>query len=609
LKIKAYILFILLLITSTVLAQISPGDLTNEHAKFEGISNCTLCHELGNKVTNTKCLDCHTDIKSLLNQDRGFHANSQVENQSCTKCHSEHHGRKFEMVRFDEKNFDHNKTGYRLEGAHAKVDCRDCHSPQNIDDPKIRNRQNTYLGLDKKCLSCHDDFHQGTLPNDCLSCHQMQGWTPVIKFNHETADFKLRGEHILVDCKECHKTTTKNGKEFQQFSGIAFNDCKSCHQDPHNNQLPGQCKQCHVENSFNSFKGNQSFNHSVTDFDLKGRHKAIDCFACHDNRTNPLTVFQDKKNVSENNCVECHRDPHENRFGQDCAKCHQEDSFIALKNMDFFDHSITNYPLEGKHLDVDCRKCHNESFSKSIDFSECKNCHKDYHNGEFIKNGISPDCKECHSLSKGFDFTSFTIKDHQEGNFPLEGAHIATPCFACHVDEASNKWRFKEIGTNCIDCHNNFHNDAISPKFLPNNDCASCHGNESWDAISFDHSQTSWQLTGRHSEVSCSQCHFEFSEKNEIISQNFINLSKDCASCHDNVHGNDFAISGITDCNRCHVTTSWLPEKFNHNETRFPLTGKHEEVDCRVCHEVNNDKGEKIVNYRLNKLNCIDCHT
>lgn len=522
----------MLLSVTMGVAQISPGDLTNAHAKFEGMGNCTLCHELGNKVTNAKCLDCHNEIKSLINQDRGFHANSQVESQNCTKCHSEHHGQKFDMVRFEEQNFNHNRTGYALEGAHKSVDCRQCHIPENIKNSEIRKRQDTYLGLDTKCLSCHNDFHQGALPTDCLSCHQMDAWTPVTKFNHENADFKLRGKHLIVDCKECHKTTIKNGKEFQQFSGIPFNDCKSCHQDPH-----------------------------------------------------------------------------ENKFGQDCNKCHQESSFLALRDMDFFDHTVTDFPLEGMHVGVDCRKCHTESFSNPIDFSQCKNCHNDYHEGEFVENEISPDCKECHSLQKGFEFTSFTIADHQNSDFPLDGAHIATPCFACHVDEASDKWHFRNIGETCIDCHDNFHEEAISENFMPNNDCASCHGSESWDAVNFDHSQTDWPLTGRHTEVSCSSCHFEFSEKNEIISQNFVNLSNDCASCHDNVHEDSFAINGVTDCNRCHVTTSWLPEKFNHNETRFALKGKHEEVDCRACHEVNNENGERTVIYKLNKLECIDCHT
>ncbi len=43
-------------------AQISPGALSSPHSHLEGISNCTQCHELGNKVSDNKCLACHTEI-------------------------------------------------------------------------------------------------------------------------------------------------------------------------------------------------------------------------------------------------------------------------------------------------------------------------------------------------------------------------------------------------------------------------------------------------------------------------------------------------------------------------------------------------------------------
>ena len=220
------------------------------------------------------------------------------------------------------------------------------------------------------------------------------------------------------------------------------------------------------------------------------------------------------------------------------------------------------------------------------------------------------DCKECHSLEKGFEFTLFTINDHQKTEFPLEGAHVATPCFACHVseDSADARWQFSNLGTTCVDCHENIHNDAIPQKYYPENNCAACHINDAWTSVTFDHSKTNWPLTGAHEVVSCRACHFENVAQSNSFSQNFINLDTKCASCHDNVHGDIFAVSGVTDCTRCHVTNSWLPEKFNHNDTRFPLKGKHAQLDCRACHEVSNNNGETTVVYKLNKLDCIDCH-
>lgn len=607
-KPKFTILFVLISLTYTF-GQISPGDLTNVHADLEGISNCTLCHDLGNKVSDKKCLECHTEIQSLINQKSGYHAQTDVIKQDCFQCHSEHHGRKFDMVRFDEDAFDHNKTGYELEGAHEVVDCRNCHVSENIVDNDLKKRKNTFLGLDETCLSCHDDYHQKTLASTCTDCHDMEAFEPASNFDHNTTDFKLEGEHFTVDCIECHQKTTKNGKEFQEFIDIPFADCVSCHEDPHNNQLPGKCAQCHTETSFTTFAAQANFDHNQTDFTLNGSHQTTDCFGCHVQTNEPLRVFQDNSSVSENSCVNCHDDVHEGKFGTDCVKCHRENSFLSLRSMDFFDHSITDYPLKGKHVGVDCKGCHEESFTTPLDFSACTNCHDDYHMGEFKENDVSPDCVQCHSLEKGFDYSLYTLEQHQETEFPLEGAHNATPCFSCHVSEDDKRWTFRNMGSTCVDCHQDIHEGYISEKFYPKDDCTICHGNEDWASVDFSHDQTAWPLTGEHNKVDCRACHFnEITENKTLTGQKFANLDTDCASCHENVHDDTFAVDGVTDCKECHVTISWFPKRFNHDLTNFPLEGQHAKIVCSACHEITNASGETEVVYKIQKFRCIDCH-
>ncbi len=606
---KANIIFIFFFSVTASYGQISPGDLSNSHKDIEGMSNCTQCHELGEKVLNSKCLDCHKDIQTLINQNRGFHANSTILKKDCFECHSDHHGRKFDMIRFDESNFDHNETNYELEGQHAATDCRKCHQPDNIQDVEIKKRPNTFLGLELECLSCHNDFHQNTLPIDCKQCHDMEAFNPATNFKHDDTDYVLDGKHLNVDCIECHKTTVRNGVEFQEFSNIPFSDCKSCHTDSHNNQLPGQCAQCHTETSFSFFTGQGKFNHNTTNFNLKGKHKKADCFSCHKETDNPKLVFQDNINTNENNCIECHDDKHEGKFGLDCAKCHNEKSFLSLNNMDFFDHNVTDYVLEGKHSKVDCNQCHKGRYSEDIDFSACKNCHDDYHRGEFSINNLSPDCVECHSLEQGFDYSLYTLEQHQDNSFPLEGAHYATPCYACHISEDDERWTFRELGSNCIDCHQDIHEGYISQPFYPENDCKTCHSNNSWADVTFNHNTTNWPLNGKHVEIDCRACHFiEISDNNTVSTQKFISLDSNCIACHENIHDNAFAINGETDCNRCHVTSSWIPENFNHNTTNFPLVGKHQHVECRACHTSSIQNGEIIILYKVNKFECIDCH-
>ena len=90
--------------------------------------------------------------------------------------------------------------------------------------------------------------------------------------------------------------------------------------------------------------------------------------------------------------------------------------------------------------------------------------------------------------------------------------------------------------------------------------------------------------------------------------QIFKGLESECVSCHENVHGEEFAVNGVTDCTRCHVTASWMPEKFDHNLTAFPLEGRHAEIDCRACHEVALEDGTVSLLYKLEKFECADCH-
>ena len=596
----------IILLSSNLYGQISPGDLTTAHAKYEGISNCTQCHVLGNKVTSAKCLACHTEIQGLVKQNRGYHADKLVKGKDCFACHSEHHGRNFKMIRLDEKKFNHEQTGYSLKGEHKVIDCRECHKPENIASKELKKRKDTFLGLGKACLSCHDDYHQKTLSNDCASCHDFTKFTPAPNFNHNKAKFKLTGKHIDVKCIECHKKTIQNQVEMQQFTGIKFDDCVNCHKDPHAGHFTNKCAQCHTDQSFTLFNGKKSFDHNKTKFTLNGSHKNVDCFECHKNNTTALTVFQDRNGINETDCITCHKDFHEGKFGENCAQCHIEKSFHSLKTMDFFDHNLTDYPLEGKHINVDCKKCHADSYVKPINFSECKNCHKDFHEGQFVKNGVVQDCKTCHSLAEGFDISQFTIEEHEKTKFPLNGSHLAVPCLACHQE--NKKWNFKDIGTQCIDCHDDVHKNTISETIYPIQNCTVCHQTESWQEISFNHNKTPWKLEGKHSEVNCNDCHWP--DKNVALPKGLIfkTLKSECNSCHENIHGNQFAIDQKTDCKRCHDSEKWIPPPFfNHNNTKFALTGKHAQISCAECHKPQPEVSSILI-YKINKHECKDCH-
>jgi hypothetical protein len=519
-------LMLLLMMVLTAQGQISPGELFQGHAYLEGLSNCTKCHILGEKVTNEKCLDCHTNIKFLIDNNRGYHVTKEVRSKQCYECHNDHHGRNFQIIRFDPDTFNHVLTGYPLEGAHAQEECESCHNKDFINDEELLKKDFTWLGLEQSCLTCHDDYHQGTLSASCNDCHNYAYFKPAPGFEHSTTNFQLRGKHADADCKECHEITRRNGKQFQVFSGIAHQSCTNCHEDIHNN-----------------------------------------------------------------------------KFGQNCSLCHNETSFHQINDLSNIDHDQTDFPLKGKHETVDCRDCHETTYLDPLPHNQCLDCHDDYHGGQFIKEGKKTDCSVCHSV-EGFQGSSFNISRHNETRFQLEGAHMATPCFVCHKIE--NEWVFRDIGLDCIDCHDNIHEGQISEEYYPNKQCTICHDVSRWRDVSFDHNKTDFMLEGSHAVQTCRDCHFLQIGGQET--QRFKNLGTHCTECHEDIHYNQFDEQGITECLRCHGFSDWAAGKFDHNNTRFKLDGKHKGVDCEKCHIEISINNKIFTQYKMERFKCEDCH-
>lgn len=518
--------FVLILAGSQVTAQISPGELSKSHAHLEGISNCTKCHVLGEKETTSKCLECHKEIKNLITLKKGYHASAEVKDKKCASCHGEHFGREFNPVKLDTSKFSHSLTGYTLVGKHEKTACSACHTTRLIKNRISQKKGNTYLGLGTSCLSCHDDFHQKTLSDDCTSCHNQEKFRTAPLFKHEKTRFPLVGKHKLVDCAKCHKTEIRDGKNFQVFS-----------------------------------------------------------------------------NIQHAGCASCHVDVHKNKFGNDCTKCHTEESFLTVKGLNTFDHSKTNYPLEGKHLSVECAKCHKGSYTKQVKHQFCGDCHPDFHKNQFLNNGKKPDCSECHSV-ENFTTSKFTIEKHNLSRFKLEGSHLATPCFQCH--KKGENWEFKNIGTQCADCHSNIHQNYIQEKYFQTGGCMNCHNVVSWKEIKFDHTATQFPLDGKHKEIFCGQCHFSKSEG--LAVQQFKGLSSACSACHTDIHNKQFDINNRTECSHCHTNNNWKPDKFDHNNSRFKLDGSHNKVDCIKCHEPASGNGLRYKVYKFKDISCASCH-
>ena len=535
----AGILLLLCGAVSFASAQISPGELTRAHQDLEGIENCTQCHTIGKALSNDNCLNCHKEIAVRIGTKKGYHAT--IGSKQCVECHKEHHGKNFEIIHFDKEKFNHAEVGYILEGKHAAIECRQCHEKSKITAGDIRafpdgRKAKTYLGLSKECLSCHKDEHRGQFQVQCLTCHTFTKWKSAEKFLHDNARFKLAGAHVKVECSQCHKKTWAGGQAVQ-FVHLEFASCKSCHADPHKGKFKQECSQCHAVDSWHQLKGRE-FDHSKTQFPLKGKHAALQCERCH--AKNPKM-----KNASGElgfhitrygRCSECHEDAHAHQFvkrkdGGACESCHHEEGFVpALYTI--AEHAKTRFALTGGHLATPCEKCHLEGkvkakSTKLFHWNEtvtCTTCHADIHNGQFAGK-MANGCETCHSTA-AWNELRFT---HEKTKFPLRGKHALIECSQCHKTK-NNVVQYTGIQTRCNTCHEDKH----AGQFTVNGstECERCHSDKGWHELSFDHNtQSRFALTGKHAEVACEKCHKPSSVKNKRIVI-YKPLGTACIDCH-----------------------------------------------------------------------------
>ena len=553
--------------------------LSEVHKHLDKQSKCGSCHgDDINVAESSKCRDCHTDIDRRIKRGKGYHGRIRGD-INCSLCHQEHRGRQYQIVKLDVRRFDHNQTGWPLVGKHAQTECRQCHTN------KRKSGRQSYLGTSAECVQCHGQFHgRGIMAdlNDCQDCHNAIGWkllNSTIKFNHNrNSRYPLTGLHQKVECLECHTQRTQAGK-LKQFGPISVQGCESCHKDPHPKGIFNgiNCAECHVTSGF---KKTSIFKHKKTGWPLKGAHRKEPCLSCHN---------WEKWSPPSNECVSCHEDVHNGQFGDtSCSKCHQQTSFKKL----IFDHNIhSQFPLRGKHRRVQCAKCHPNGQYKPIDM-ECASCHQEEnpHGDTF---GDAP-CSDCHSP---IDWKK-TQFNHDRVGFPLEGKHIDQPCYRCHPNGTETE---DDTESKCDFCHTKtIHRGQFDQ------DCSSCHkGVDSWLIPFFDHSKSSFKLTGKHTNVDCKSCH---------TNGHYKPIVQECANCHQNFHEGQINQA----CETCHSPIEWSVVAFDHQvQSKYPLEGKHTEVDCKHCHLNNQYVGldqdcqscHQDIHQGTKGPECAQCHT
>ncbi|MFT3693695.1 MAG: cytochrome c3 family protein [Kofleriaceae bacterium] len=489
-----------------------------------------------------------------------------------------------------------------LSQAHASIDtdndCGRCHeSGKQV--------------VARLCFDCHKDL-KAEIDNNrglhgkqykgqaCETCHvehvgknaKLIRWPggTADKLDHSLTGWPLTEGHAKVTpCSKCHTKVSPLGKP--QFIATSA-QCSSCHKDPHAGKFGVDCAKCHDQTDFKAFR-QKSFDHALAAFQLTGKHAAVACEKCH--KGSPPTW----KPVAFSTCESCHQDPHAGQFKpKPCTGCHDTNSWEAAA-----DAIKANHPklsLANGHAKVACKTCHDRGNDKPpTKGSKCESCHHPIHLAKF-----GDRCETCHASIKWVGLPETVGRAaHDKTRYPLVAKHVAVACAKCHPATKPQAQRFKNLSfAACATCHADPHKGEFSSR--NKGECAQCHEVSGFAPTSFDlaaHASTSFPLDGKHVATPCKSCH-----KNPPPRMVWTVASKQCADCHANPHGAQFATEMAQGgCAKCHTTVDWHQPHIDHSS--WPLLGAHAQTACAACHG-EQKQGAQPAAYRGIPRDCEGCH-
>jgi cytochrome c3-like protein len=206
---------------------------------------------------------------------------------------------------------------------------------------------------------------------------------------------------------------------------------------------------------------------------------------------------------------------------------------------------------------------------------------------------LTVECATCHAPSGWLPARVTSRFNHAKQGFALVGAHAQASCRSCHVS-----LDFRGVATECSACHSDPHRAELGK------DCARCHTPRSFldrAVMAGAHQTTRFPLAGAHAAVDCETCHRPAQQGRMA----FVSVPADCVSCHrpqyQAAKNPDHVAGGFPqDCVECHAQSTWSTARFNHDATRFALTGAHRAVTCQQCH------GDGV--FRGKSTACVSCH-
>jgi hypothetical protein len=173
-----------------------------------------------------ECSACHVNRQwaGLPRTCFGCHAQDDAHagrfGTQCEACHR--------PTTWSDWTFDHDRSAFRLTGAHRSVPCLACHTAE------------AFGGTPSACSACHAEpaYHAGLFSPTCGSCHNTSAWRPTsynaphgFPMNHGGAGGNCGRCHpgtlVGYTCYGCHNQGEIANKHSERFA--SFSDCVSCH--------------------------------------------------------------------------------------------------------------------------------------------------------------------------------------------------------------------------------------------------------------------------------------------------------------------------------------------------------------------------------------------
>ncbi len=473
-------------------------------------------------------------------------------------------------------DFNHNSTGFPLQGVHLRLQCVACHGPG------LPTR-----GLPKDCNNCHVQGARAAtfeppnhIPNpptqSCLDCHNQTTFASAV-MKHTT--------DMTGQCARCHNSVQATGKPITHIPTTA--SCDSCHTtgqwNPpkmvvHDASTVGRCSTCHN----GTIASGKPPTHIPTN---------AQCDTCHTSTVTWLNA----------------QFLHDSSVIGRCSACHNNQIAIGRS---------------AGHIPVN---------------TQCDTCHTSYVSFFIVTmnhTGLNGQCSNCHNGAFLSQNAQTKPPTHIVTNAQCDLCHKSTTTWATAANPHLAAPPFTPT-TGCITCHNNVSAIGKPTNHIPvGNNCETCHLNNGYTAFKpalMDHTGTAGQCLVCHTGAyvamnaqtkptihiptarSCDACHYGgFAQFYPGIMDHSVGTAGQCSTCHNGTYLSENAqmkptthVATSAQCDACHNSTiTWATAVYSHTDPTVIYFG-----NCSFCHKPGGPGLSKPTNHIPTNFQCDTCHS